>query len=565
MADIPVIPGVSISPKGILNRPIKDIICAILFGGINNLLKGNLLCVKADLDALITNNTNLPGLADIKQELKNVRDQIHALEDISGIKDTIGRVNQAIAEVQSLLALDGLCKIPLKAPAIPDIIKQVTDAELNEANAILNDLGRLSKPQLCIDGAGGLNTGSYNPDSILGSIQKHLNRMGDIPSQQINVMKNRLKGIENALRKSINRQLFPDFRHKTDLTTGSAYVAGSSAITLAAPPPLANQWNPPYPPQDIPNLKDATSVAQALVSNVGKTASYPASVNGIRHENIWPGLVGPTVYSLAVNALTPQDPFYAQQEPVYDYCGKLVGYTSTVITGDQAAAGKDPIVDAELNPPKTNFEFLWIAERNCWAVTGVQSEQIVNGYKGTYLDANPTITLHRSYNHIFSIPSYDSLGATIAPEFYIYKVNPDLTPNINAKFNLGLSRLETYELLEDANGLDEPEATVRKQNNPLGTTLYFAADAKVYAGTTPPDYPSELVWWDNLVTCQTYKWVLNRDGDGEPTGTGTWVEVTDQERADKWVGSSNTYGDPHTDYLCYSNRDGTVYGLLKLV
>jgi hypothetical protein len=600
MADIPVIPGVKVSTKGILNKPIKDIICALLFGGINNMLKGPLLCVTADIDALLQDNfPGTPSLADLKNELKEVKDQLKAFEEVSGIKDILDRTNKAIAEVQSLLALDGMCAIPLKAPAIPDVLGQVIDAEFAEANAILNDLGRLSKPQLCLNGDGGINTGTYNSDSILGSIQKHLNRMEDIPSQKLDALKKRLQGVSKALKKSINRQLFPDFRHKHDLTTGRPWVAGGGPALAPPPPPdvIASLDRTPadYPPPDAPNLKDATAQAQSLVAGLNKTASYPAKVDGIVSNNIWAGILGPDVYTLAVNALTPQDPFFAQQDPIYDYCGKFIGYTSTVVSGEEIAVGKDPAIDANPNPPVTNFNILWIADRNCWAVNGVQSEQIINGRKDVYLDRCPEIELHRGYNHLLSIPSADISGftwnndiidpASVAPELficYVDYINGELTPRKNngivVPFNNGLSRLETYELLEDANGLfDNTEAYKRKTETldqfgmPLtSTTLYFAAETKVYSGTEPPKYPSESVWWYNINTCVAQKWVLNRVTDqatGEVSidGTGTWVEVTNDEREARWVGSSNIANDPHVNYLAYSNKDGTVFGLLKLV
>lgn len=396
--------------------------------------------------------------------------------------------------------------------------------------------------------------------------------MEDIPGQKVDGLKKRLQGVSKALKKSINRQLFPDFRHKHNLVTGKPYAGEAGAITLAPPPEV--QWNPPYPPADSPNLKDATAQAQLLVAGLNKTGSYPALVDGVTSNNVWAGLLGPDVYSLAVNALNPQDPFFAQQDPVYNYCGKFVGYTSTVVSGDETAAGGDPTAGSDPNPPNTTFNILWITDRNCWAVNGVQSEQVVHGRRDIYLDANPTIEIRRGYNHILSIPSYDHLGDTLAPEFYICYVDENLKPRVQngavVKFNQGLSRLETYELLEDANGLDGEEGESRRRSFPTGTNLYFAAENKVYTGYEPPAYPSELVWWTNLETCVTQKWVLNRITDpvtGEVLidGTGNWVEVTDAEQQEKWVGSSNNVGDPHVNYLAYSNRDGTVFGLLKLV
>jgi hypothetical protein len=556
MATIPVIPGVKVTTKGILNKPIKDIICAILFGGIKNMLKGPLLCIEADLNKIIE-EAGGAGLNDLKDALTEVRDQLKAAEELAGIPETLARVNAAIAEVQSLLALDGLCAIPLKAPKIPDVIAQVIDAEYRELNAIINDLGRLAKPSMCLSGDGGFGLGSgYNPESILGSISKHVGKMGDIPGQQLDALTKRLKGVGKALDKSINRQLFPDFRHKHDLTTGAPYVAGGGP-TLAGTP--AVQWNPPYPPPEAPNLKSATATAQALVSSVNQTGSYPIKVDGIQNTNIWLPILGPEVYAMTVDALTPKDPFFAQQEPMYDYCGKLVGYTSTVISGTADELGGDPTDDAEPNPPNTNFDFQWIADRQCWAVTGIQSEQIINGRKDVYLDANPTIELHRGYQHIFGIPSMEIAGNGLAEEFFICYVNADLKPRMSnghvVLFNNGLARLETYELLEDANGsFDDAYANSRKETNPLGTTLYFAAEQRVYVGEEPPATPTFDTWWNQPITCVTSKW----------TGT-EWTALADTDRQNAWFGSSITYNDPHVNYLAYSNKDGSVYGLIKFV
>lgn len=590
MANIPVIPGVSVATKGILNKPIKDIICALLFGGINNMLKGPLLCVNLDIEKLLEENIDgFPNLADLKQELGLLKDELKAAVELSGIPETLARVNAAIADVQSLLALNGLCAIPLKAPQIPDVISQVIDAEFREMNAILNDLGRLAKPSMCLDAGGGFGLASgYNPDSILGSIQKHGGKMANIPGNQIDALTKRLKGVNKALKKSVNRQLFPDFRHKHDLTTGQPYKKKTSASDPTPGPTLAGtpavQWNPPYPEPDAPNLKTATATAQTLVASMKQTSSYPIRADGITSANPYLAMLGPEVYSLAVTAMTPQDPFFAQQDPVYDYCGKLVGYTSTVITGDATAIGGDPLVDAVTEPVPTAFEFLWLQERNCWAVTGVESEQLGFGRdvgrKGTYLTANPTLELRRSYVHTFGIPSMTKLPNNtfelLEEEFFICKVDSDLKPRKLPNgtldlFNLGLARLETYELLEDANGsVDTAYATQRKAAFPTGTTIYFAAEQPVYLGANEPDSPNEATWWtdvnDGVIECKTRRFTLNRNSAGEVIdGTGTWSEVSESDREYAWFGSSNTFGDPHVDYLAYSTADGSVFGLLKFV
>jgi len=589
------------------------------------MLKGNLLCVNLDLEQLLDE----PIVADLKAELLDLKNDLKALEELSGIKDVLGRVNQAVAEVQNLLALDGLCKIPLKAPKIPDILNSIIDAEFNNANAILNDIGKLTKPKLCIDAKGGLNTGSYNPKSILGSIQKKLKTATAIPGQQLNVLKKRLTQVSAGLKASVNRQLFPDFRHKADLTTGKKYSKGGAGVILASkaeqqklftkirtdsgtpagllawqqvsamPGASAEEIVASYPPGDS-SLKDAVGTAQTLISGMKKTASYPSTVNGIASANVWPGVLGPDLYAMAVAAMSPQDPLFVQQDPLYDYCGKFVGYNETVITGDSDYKGGDATADAVINPPTTNFEFLWIEDRKCWAVTGIQSEQLIDigrdkGRQGIYLTRCPEITLHRAYNHILSIPSYDPgdpdakpspIPPVLAPEFFICKVGTNLKPKILngeiVKFNKGLSRLETSEVLEDANGwlpsdseheeiidgepvivnlpgIDGPEGINRRQENPLGTTMYFSIEQTRHTGTDQPLYPDKDIWWYNPETLETHRWLPDDIGGGQ------WIPISDQDREDTWYGSSYNPAEINVNYLAYSNRDGSIFGLFKLI
>lgn len=556
------IPGIKVTPKGIMNAKIKDIICALLFGGIKNMLKGPLLCVTADLEKLIGEPNDIPSIAELQKELSDLHKEVKRMEGVMDVKETIGRVNKAMGEVQSLLSLGGMCKSPLRIPRIPNILDSIIDSEFAMAKAILNEIGRLTKPQLCLTGQGGLTTGTYNPKSILGRIGKLGGRMADIPGNQIDSFTKQIKAVGKSVKKINDIKLFPDFRHKHNLVTGKPYAGEASVVTLAAPPPVESQWNPPYPPTATPNLQEATESANALVNNINSTASYPSISNGIKYPNAWQGLVGPEIYAMAVDALTPEDPLFVRQDPVYDYCGKIVGYSANIITGDPYADGDDPAADADQDPVQDRYNFVWIKDRNCWAVSDVMSEQIVAGRKAEYLTPNPTIQIHRDHGFRFGIPSMDLLANEVAPEFYLYKVNSNLAPDITKKFNLGLHRVETGELLEDANGLDNiDDATERKGTFPEGTTLEFIAGHEIYSGTTPPDMPTESIWWYHLETCDVKKWIYDPEVDEE----GVWVDVTQEDRHDSWVGSSITFGDPHINYLCYSNKDGTQFGLIELI
>lgn len=261
MASIPVIPGVKVVTKGVLNKPLKNIICAILFGGLNNLLKGNILCIDANLEQLAGQLDQDPvdetgAIQRLKDAISELRSELAALQKHVGITDTLARVNEAIADIQKVLALGGMCPIPLKAPKIPNVINNVANSFFGGANSLLNQLGRLLKPQLCIDATGGVNTGSYNPDSILGQMNKTVKRLGNIPANEADKFERALRGVSRGIRSQIDRELFPDFRHKHNLLTGSPVVSGAPAITIM-------------------DVKDAVAQAQTLVSAVNSTGSFP--------------------------------------------------------------------------------------------------------------------------------------------------------------------------------------------------------------------------------------------------------------------------------------------------
>jgi len=446
----------------------------------------------------------------------------------------------------------------MRAPQIPDVLGQVTDSMFGQANSILSDLGRLAKPQLCLDAQGGINTGAYNPDSILGSLNRKIGNIGDIPGDKLEQFTNRIKGVSKAIKKQINRELFPDFRHRHNLQTGRTYVPGEPVTAFAPAPPAAaiaamELSASDYPPPESPRMADAIDQAQKIVSSVNQTASYPVKVNGITHENVWAAALGPQVYALALEALSPADPTFVRQDPVYDYCGRLVGYTENVILGDRSADGGNPNEGAELNPPDVNHTILWINGANedptriGWAVEGNVSEQLVGPAgakkKTTALNLNPEITLYRGRSHLLSLPP----GAD--QEFYIYEVqlgapgtdgirrpvlNANGKPTVIGLFNKGLARFETNEFLADANGRDE------------STTPWIDTSLPEDQRNTGPEPEA---WRRNDLFPNGMTLMVTVGGIAE-TVPGDFETIIE----DYWP-----------DYIAYGNKDRSQIGLIKII
>ena len=510
------------------------------------MLKGNLICIQANLDELLEDQ-GLANLADLKDALRELRDEVNAFQEHLGVGEAIKRINGAIADVQKVLSLGGMCPVPLRAPKIPDVLKQVTNSFFGAANGILNDLGRLAKPQLCLDANGGINTGAYKPDSILGSLNRKIGRLGDIPGNELDRLTKSIKGVSKAIRKQIDRELFPDFRHKHNLLTGAPVVAGAAAITIA-------------------DVNAAHGQALQISSGLAQTGSYPIQGDGVKFDNAWASIVGPDVYALAVQSLTAQDPTLIRQEPVYDYCGRLVGYEEIVVAGERDAEGGDPFEDADLSPLQLNYSFLWVdgtgedPGRLGWAVEGNVSEQLV-GPTGaqrrvTALNLNPEITLYRGRSHIVRLPPASQ------QEFYIYETkieNGQRVPDTSKRFSHGLMRFETNEYLDEANGRNEDSVPWYDTSLP---------EDERNSGTEPEAwrrkdlFPDGMTLMINVAGINDTASLANINAIRADQGLDPIDPIQEPNWADQYP--YDIIFEEWPDYLAYSNQSGSVFGLFKL-
>jgi len=619
MVSIPVIPGIKVQTGGILNKSIKDIICAVLFGGLGNLLKGNLICIEANINEMLE-DAGYANLYDIKDELRLLQDEVKAFNDHLGVSDITDRINNALGEVRYLLSLGGLCPVPIKIPNINgDILDQVTDNVFNNLQGVLSAFGPLLKPKICIDASGKINTGSFNPGSILDNIRKAsqnaLSAGTSIPASLTSGFKNEIGGIATSIKQARAKELFPDFRHKHNLLTGAPVVAGAPAITIGPRPSdadiaavagLTSTSGPEFelaassfPPAKTPNLTDATKQAQTLVANVANSASYPINSD----KNLWARTLGPEVYALALDALNNDDPFVGQTEDVYDYCGRVTGQVTTAITGDIESAGLPDITDADLTQTDTSYNLLWIdapaQNRVGWAVTGVTEETLVLDefdceVLTPALSLNPEIEIFRGKTHLISLPpsnpnvnsleisnyGYKDNGLTAVrsrilynlppgQEFFIYEAkldsNSNRVPDITKRWSNGLVRFEFSEFLDEANGRNEDFLTWAQAfipdfiPDPNDINKIIDAEGRLIKSNliqSPlPDEPGEIWVEDGSI-------VYDSLTGGTPILIKTWKRAIAN-----LINGENMLievDDTFPDYLTYSNEDGSIYGLIKI-
>jgi hypothetical protein len=178
-----------------------------------------------------------------------------------------------------------------------------------------------------------------------------------------------------------------------------------------------------------------------------------------------------------------------------------------------------------------------------WAEEENTSQQLIgpagNQRYAEALNLNPEITIYRGRSHLFVLPPSSQ------QEFYIYEtktVDGNLVPDITKRFSKGLSRFESGELLDEANGRNE-------DNTPwIDTSL---PEDERNSGAEPAAWRRKDLYPTGMTL------MINVAGSVEPDSDAPLDEIISED--------SNHVEEEWPNYLAYSNEDGTRFGLLKIV
>jgi len=290
---------------------IKRLLCALLAGDINNLLKGPLVCINIAIEDLLG---QLPSSA-LTDALRNLQNGVGDLLQQSGINDTLGRLNSATAQLESLFGLGGICPVPFTLPRIGNILGDMVNAYSAAARGIIQDIADLEQAlsNICL-GTGGIGA---NWNNMVGGSLKRLktdidnfgtNLPGNVIAQytaQLNQSKTAIGGIINRM-------------------SGGG---GNDATRVAAAAGLAFQLN-------------------GLYDRIG---SYPVTDGNIVYDNVFKMFLDPDVYD-ALIAVQGGSSLITQEQPVLDNCGRVISTKTVVLQGDIAAAPFDATIDATTVP-----------------------------------------------------------------------------------------------------------------------------------------------------------------------------------------------------------------------
>lgn len=345
-----------------LSKQMKDLICALLYGkDISDLFKGPLICASFAIK-------DIEGISDLRADLKaamaELKSEFAALSNEVGIDGFIRNVNEGIKLLQSVYSLGGLCPVPVSVPPIRNVAKQLANAFLGELNSLINEMIS-ANPTICLTGGSG---GSFNWASANGGWLKEINdKVGNFGS----VTEAQWDSWLTSANKSIQRT--------KDLTQS---IGGKNAAGTTAQ-----------------NVSKATSRALSLKAAYNQMGAYPITTDGgVEYENMFKAALDPDVYNL-LKADENIEPVVVAQTPVYDYCGNLVGYTTSVTQGDPAYLGADTAVDAQ-NPDDGGGG----GGGGGGTVTDYTITEEGGNFKVSGLDGNnPTLTLTKGQVYSFTL------------------------------------------------------------------------------------------------------------------------------------------------------------------
>jgi len=355
---------------------IKRLLCALLAGDINNLMSGPLICINTHIDDLLG---RLPSgvLADA---LRDLQYGIGDLLQQSGINDTLGRLNSATSQLESLFGLGGICPVPFTLPRIGNILGDMVNAYSAGARNIISDIANLEQAlsHICL-GAGGVGANWDNMVSgSLARLNQDINTFGgsQIPENVLAQYVAQFNQSQNAVAGIVDRM------------NGGA---GNDAAAVATAAGLAFQLNGLY----------------------NKLGSYPVTDGNVVYDNVFKMFLDPDVYDALVGQ-TGGTTLITTTENVLDNCGRVVSTKEVVLQGDINTKPFDATLDAAVVPVPT-------PALGDFKVREDAGQFKVNLLSGT----NPVITLIKGRSYNIALET-DTIGLNI------------VDPETNQTYNEGL-------------------------------------------------------------------------------------------------------------------------------
>lgn len=315
---------------------VKELACAIL-GGNGIKLPNIQMCLHFNLSNLI------PAIPAALGALNDALDlALGALDSFithTGIDEVLGRINGAIAEIASIANMINFCGTPISPAPIPNVLRDMLGSFAGEGKSILDKLGKMADSDIggCI-GTGRAIGGIPNNLFIGGAIKDVIDLINDYNNGAVEDLQERIDSINFQLEDfttSMNSLIEHEENYTQFLTTNEPHASGGSIIS---PKERINTEVGSKIPTNI-TVQQAMTISAGLQSTYNQLSQYVIDSSG---KNIFDYLLEPELIA-KLEENVEASPVITEQQPVYDYCGKIIGFTTTVVSGNTATSSGAPL------------------------------------------------------------------------------------------------------------------------------------------------------------------------------------------------------------------------------
>lgn len=321
---------------------LKELICALLAGnGIN--LPNFQICLKINLARLL-------GISGLPPELMNALKGAEAALDKfiahTNIDNALARLNSMIADFAAIANMINFCGTPVIPRAIPNVLADAMGSFIGKGYDLLNKLGSMLDTDIggCIGGNNKFNANVFS-GGLLKQIGDNLDDIANMPQTVIDQITNDLNAFASDLENLIE---FENNYSSVDTKGGSTFNPGANnTIDPITGNPIVFTGVGAALDADNMTFAQGANLASNIQSLYTQLSAYEVEDRtdpDVPGRNIFDFLLTDDMIANLKQETLPTVPL-ASRDPVYDYCGKIIGYTERSTQSISSSSNGAPVED----------------------------------------------------------------------------------------------------------------------------------------------------------------------------------------------------------------------------
>jgi hypothetical protein len=314
-----------------LDVNLKEIICSLLAGrGLK--LPNIQICISLNIKELLSSTIGVIS-EELMAALTALDTAVDAFLDHLKFDEVLARINNVLAEVSQIASMINFCSTPIDPIQIPSVLENAMDSFLGAGRDIIDQIGTMLPDQI----GGCLIPGSFNTGIFTGGVlAKIANNYDDLIANNLtDAFIDSIIADVNSIKKQIDSIIA-----KENATSG-VYAQGGSDLA-EFPRPTNTGMGVLFNSQDE-GIQGATRNGAGLWAAYQQLGSYQVTdSDGNVYNNIFELFCDDDL--LRVLRRTPNPtPEISNQEPVFNYCGEVIGYTTvTTQSAAETSVGTTP-------------------------------------------------------------------------------------------------------------------------------------------------------------------------------------------------------------------------------